>query len=353
MSAIIQNFIIHQLFVDAEKLKARTRDDIFEVNADLELFAQQLNHTFNNKPVRGIASFADSDSPSVEESDEGEDAPIRVAGASFETVLNQYLAGDTSFLNFSVAVCERLINTLVAQGTVETGFVVISQYQFLATDYLLIAVLDTKEHVEITPQLNLNVSNHLDLAKMQLAARIDLTMLQTQPEANRYISFVKGRAGRKIADFFLTFLSCEEQLDVKKQNKMLLEQVEDYMDSEQLQPEEKVETRAKLVDYYKEKVDSGEEISIQEVTQTLNFDDKKQDFSAFNQQTESPVEDNFQPDRAAIKSLSKFAGQGGGISLSFDRKLLGERVMYQKDADTLIIKGLPPNLKDQLLKWRD
>ncbi|XOV77745.1 MAG: nucleoid-associated protein YejK [Aestuariibacter sp.] len=337
MSAIIQNFIIHQLYIEGEKLKARTRNDIFEVNADLELFAQQLNHTFNNKPVRGIAGFSE---PEEETS-------------SFSDSLQQYLNGDDSFLSFSVSVCERLINTLIEQGSVETGFVVVSQYQFLATDYLLIAVLDTKEHVEITPQLNINVANHLDLAKMQLAARIDLTMLQTQADNQRYISFVKGRAGRKIADFFLTFLGCEEQLDVKQQNKMLLEQVEQYMDSEQLQPEEKTETRSKLVDYYKEKVDSGEEINISEVTQTLSFDDQKQDFSAFNQQTESPVEDSFQADRAAIKSLSKFSGQGGGLSLSFDRKLLGERVSYQADSDTLIIRGLPPNLKDQLSKWKD
>ena len=32
---------------------------------------------------------------------------------------------------------------------------------------------------------------------MQLAARVDLTAWDTQPEDNRYVSFIKGRAGRK------------------------------------------------------------------------------------------------------------------------------------------------------------
>jgi nucleoid-associated protein len=48
--------------------------------------------------------------------------------------------------------------------------------------------------------------------------------------------------------------------------------------------------------------------------------------------------------------LAKFSGQGGGLSLSFDRKLYGDRIQYDAHTDTLVIKGIPPNLKDQLLK---
>ena len=36
--------------------------------------------------------------------------------------------------------------------------------------------------------------------------------------------------------------------------------------------------------------------------------------------------------------------------MSFDAKLLGDRVHYDPSTDTLTIKGVPPNLKDQLLK---
>ena len=85
---------------------------------------------------------------------------------------------------------------------VETGFLVFCQYEFLATEYLMVALLNTKQHVHVDNQLELSISEHLDLAKMQLAARIDLTDWRVQPENNRYVSFIKGRMGRKVSDFF-------------------------------------------------------------------------------------------------------------------------------------------------------
>ncbi|MFT5282799.1 MAG: nucleoid-associated protein, partial [Yoonia sp.] len=48
--------------------------------------------------------------------------------------------------------------------------------------------------------------------------------------------------------------------------------------------------------------------------------------------------------------LNKYSGAGGGISVSFERKLLGQRIHYDIQTDTLTISGLPPNLKDQLTK---
>ncbi len=336
MSILVKNFIVHQLTVADNTLSINTRDDIFDVNQDVELFVQQLNQTFNNKPVKGIGAFDNADD-----------------SQEFADALQGFLSSAIPFQEFSVQVCKRLVTALTDLGTVETGFVILVQFQFLATEYFMVVVLDTKEHVSIDGQLQLRVDSHLDLAKMQLAARVDLTMLQTQPETNRYISFIKGRAGRKISDFFLNFLGCEEQVDIKQQNKQLVETVEQYLESEQLQPEEKQANREKLIDYYKEQVDSGDEIKVQDVAQTLAMHDQKQDFSSFNQSMEQPLEDSFQPDKAAIKTLSKFTGQGGGVSVSFERKLLGDRVVYDANTDTLVIKGLPPNLKDQLQKWRD
>ena len=74
------------------------------------------------------------------------------------------------------------------------------------------------------------------------------------------------------------------------------------------------------------------------------------DFAEFNQALENPLETSFQADRSALKTLAKFSGQGGGISISFDRILYGDRIEYNQETDTLVIKGIPPNLKDQLIR---
>lgn len=336
MSAIINHFVVHQLVNDGEKLSIKARNDLFDVGADIELFIQQLSQSYNNKPVKGIGGFV----PDEEQQD-------------FKQILAELIAGELSFLPFSVQLCERLVNAMVETGTPEAGFVVVTQYQYLATDYLMVALLDTKEHVAINPDLNLSVSTHLDLAKMQLAARIDLSQYQSTPDLNRYISFIKGRAGRKISDFFLTFLGCAEEVDIKQQNKLLLEKVEQFMETEQFAPEEKQQKRQELATYYKEQIDSGDDIVVEEVAKTLSMADQSQDFHAFTQQSEEQLESTFQGDKSSIKTLNKFTGQGGGISISFERKMLGDRVAYHPESDTLVIKGVPPNLKDQLNKWKD
>ena len=45
-----------------------------------------------------------------------------------------------------------------------------------------------------------------------------------------------------------------------------------------------------------------------------------------------------------------FDAAGGGLTLSFEQKLLNSRVFYDPQTDTLTIRGVPPNLKDQLLR---
>ena len=54
--------------------------------------------------------------------------------------------------------------------------------------------------------------------------------------------------------------------------------------------------------------------------------------------------------RSALKTLTKFSGSGKGVTLSFDADLLNNRIEWDPLTDTLTIKGIPRNLKDQLQK---
>lgn len=346
MSAVIHNFVVHQFAInDQQGLTLVPKSSCFDVTPDIEELAHQINHAFNNKPGKGVGRFVSAESNSGEAESE---LNIEQA-AQFKQMLQSVLTEPDSFVDFSVKSCELLKKSMIEMGTLETGFVVFSHYEFLATQYLMITLLNTKEHVEINRALELTRSDHLDLAKMQLAVRIDLTQLDTMPEQNRYISFIKGRMGRKVSDFFMHFIGCEELVDIKQQNKQLLSNVDDYLASEQLDPVEKNQRRDVVADYYKEKLEQGEDIQIRELAEKLPSDNER-DFYQFNQQAETPLEENFQADRGALKTLAKFSGQGGGVSISFDRKLYGDRVSYDAGSDTLMIRGIPPNLKDQLLK---
>ena len=155
----------------------------------------------------------------------------------------------------------------------ETGYLVFCHYQYVATDYMLIAMINIKEHYSMTSELDLAASRHLDISRMQLAARIDLTAWDTQADDNRYISFIKGRAGRKVADFFLDFLGCEEGIDPKQQSQVMLNAVEDYLSEQEFDKSEKDELRKQVFDYCNDCVTTGEEANVSELSATLTKGD--------------------------------------------------------------------------------
>jgi len=345
MSALIHHFVVHRLVVNQDdKIEAIPRDNCLDVTPEIELLAHQINHSFNAKPGKGVGHFVSQH----EEGDENND---------FSESLKHYFAhkkaeGDVveaAFHQFSLSATQRLVKTLIDTGTVETGFLIFCQYEFLATQYLMISLLNTRSHVEITNSLDLSAREHLDLARMQLAVRIDLTQWEIQPEQQRYVSFIKGRMGRKVSDFFMQFVGCEELVDVKQQNKQLISSVDAYLASESLDPQEQHQHREDVKTYFKEQIDAGESLSVEELARRLPVNDETSNsFSSFTQSLEVPLEKEIQPDPAALKQLAKFTGQGGGVSVSFERKLMGERVFYDPATDTLTIRGIPPNLKDQL-----
>jgi nucleoid-associated protein len=353
VSALIHHFVVHQLAVnEQQELKLFPRNSCFEISPAIEDLAQQINHAFNTKPGKGVGGFIEASSPNAENENENEneDGSVSTASGEFKTILSEMLSEQGDFVEFSITAAELLKKSLIEMASIETGFVIFSHYQFLATDYLMIAIINTKQHVEINRDLELTSSDHLDLAKMQLAVRIDLTQLAVTPELQRYVSFIKGKMGRKVSDFFMHFIGCEELVDIKQQNKQLLSSVDAFLASEQLDPSEKHQSRQIVSDYYKEKLEHGEDIQIKELANKLPKEDESQDFYHFVKNSEQAVEEHFQADRSALKTLAKFSGQGGGISLSFERKLLGDRVSYDPGSDTLMIRGIPPNLRDQLTK---
>jgi nucleoid-associated protein len=334
MSALIHQFVVHRLsLADDGKLHFIPRSTCFDASKEIEALAQQLHSTFNSKPGKGVGGFAEN------------------SESEFSAQLNQSLQNELDFHEFSVKSGEFLLQTLVTEEMVETGFLIYSQYEYLATQYLMIALIDTKQHVAVNQNMDLDYSDHLDFSKMQLAVRIDVTQWQVTPEQYRYISFLKGRMGRKVSDFFMRFIGCEEQVDVKQQNKQLMQNVDEYLSQEQCDPYEKNQHRGSVAAYFKEQIDSGEDVTVDEIAKYLpQNEDEGQSFSDFNSQQEAPLEASFQPDRAVIKTMAKFSGAGGGVTLNFDRQLLGERVLYDPNTDTLTIRGVPPNLKDQLLR---
>jgi nucleoid-associated protein len=343
MPVSVHNFVIHGLDYAASSVPQSQlvpKQQLMPVSADIEAFVLQLHHTFVSKPAKGAGHFIESVDTSTQKG----------SVQSFALLLSQYLSQEREFLSFSVVAGQLLCKALEDHAASEKGFVIFSDYDHLATRYLMVALINSKEHVEVTQDLELSRRAHLDLARMQLAVRLDITQWQTDPSLGNYISFIKGRMGRKVSDFFMQFIGGEETLDVRQQNQQLVKSVDEYLAAEQLDPQEKHAGRDRVAEYCQSRKEEGEPIELRALSEQLPESEVFTNFAEFNQQAENPLAESFDADSGALRTLSRFSGQGGGVSISFDRKLLGERIEYDASQDRLVINGIPANLKDQLIR---
>ncbi|MBH8846497.1 nucleoid-associated protein, partial [Pseudomonas aeruginosa] len=53
-------------------------------------------------------------------------------------------------------------------------------------------------------------------------------------------------------------------------------------------------------------------------------------------------------DKRTLTQFRRFTGRAEGLSISFEAHLLGSRIEYDEERDTLQISSLPTQLRDQL-----
>ncbi|OOF49992.1 nucleoid-associated protein YejK [Rodentibacter genomosp. 1] len=332
MSITVNQIVLHQLVkqIDDEnpKMESILRDELLTVTPEAEQMMLQLHQGYQNK-AKAFGIFQEN--------------------SVFAQHLNRLLEQEIEFLGFSQYATKLLADELSKYNFADSGTLILCQYNFLATDYLFIALLDSRHSMLVDEHLDIRRTEYLDITQFDIAARVNLTDLQVNANSNRYLTFIKGRVGRKISDFFMDFLGAEEGLNPQLQNQCLLQAVSDYCQQGELNNIQTQAIKKQVFEYCKGQLAGGEEIELTELSAnlpTLN----EQSFISFAETQDYGLEENIPPVRSTLKSLTKFSGSGKGVTLSFDADLLNTRVHWDPMADELTIKGLPPNLKDQLQK---
>ncbi len=72
----------------------------------------------------------------------------------------------------------------------------------------------------------------LDLGQLHLAARINISEWRNNKQSMQYISFIKGKGGRKLSDYFRDFIGCQEGVDSPGETRTLLKAFSDFVESE-------------------------------------------------------------------------------------------------------------------------
>lgn len=332
MSITVNQIVLHQLVKHAENetttMESVLRDELLTITPEVEQMMLQLHQGYQNKG-KAFGVFQDN--------------------SIFAQDLNRLLENEINFLNFSQQSTKLLAQELGKYNFADSGTLILCQYNFLATDYLFIALLDSRISMLVDENLEIHRTEYLDITQFDIAARINLTDLQVNANSNRYLTFIKGRVGRKISDFFMDFLGAEEGLNPQVQNQCLLQAVSDYCEQGELNKEQTQAVKKQVFEYCKGQLASGDEIALTELSANLPTLNERP-FVTFTEEQDYGLEETIPPLRSALKTLTKFSGSGKGVTLSFDADLLNNRIEWDPLTDTLTIKGIPPNLKDQLQK---
>lgn len=327
MSVQIEKVILHKLIRKSDtEIELQLRDSMLSNQQAVVNLIEDINRIYNNKSK----AYGLFNSESL-----------------FEQSLKELRLGNQDFLHFSQESTKQLRNELAKYPFAEGGTVVFCHYRYLAVEYLIIAVLNSCSSMLVNEDLDISETQYLDIDHADIIARIDITEWETQADSKRYLTFLKGRVGRKVSDFFMDYLGASEGLDAKAQNKTLVKAVDDYCQEMQFDKQDKNAARENVYNYCQGQLQAGEEIDLKNLASELPVSDDN-NFMQFVKNSDYDLEDTFPVDRSALRQLKKFSGSGGGLTLSFDSDLLGERIKWDPQTDSLVIKGIPPNLRDQL-----
>ena len=296
----------------------------------MENLMADLNESYNAKPNKAWGLF------------HGESGAYPLSGW-----LNEFLVGSMDFVEFSRHAVEQLAHLMEESNLSTGGHVLFCHYQQGMTDYLSIALLHHSEGVAVTEALEVTPSRHLDLSKLHMAARINISEWQNNKMSKQYISFIRGKSGKKVSDYFCDFIGCTEGVDGPSETRTLLKAFSDFVESEDLPEEQAREKTDVLVDYATSQAKIGEPMALDALSELMD-DQAPRAFYDYIRNKDYGLSPEFPADKRTLNQFRRFTGRAEGLSISFEAHLLGSKVEYDGERDELTIRGLPTQLHDQL-----
>lgn len=270
---------------------------------------------------------------------------------TFAVLLAGYLDGDSDFVEFSRSLAERLL-TLVDAHLSTSGHLLCVDYRQGETHYLGLALLHQRDGFGIDASLQVVPSTQLNLARMSLGLRINLTQWRTGASSRHYLSWTHDRGGKKLSEELAGLLGATEGIDATGETRTLLKAFSDFVEQEDIAEEQSREKTEVLMDYANEQASRGEPITLEELSELLDEQQPKA-FYDHIRNADYGLSPEIPPDRRTLRQFRRFAGRAGGMSISFDSHLLGSSIEYDESQDRLIIKQVPKQLKEQLKQRKE
>jgi nucleoid-associated protein len=327
----IRHSIIHQIDKKPDGTPAvlHVSDTELVESQSTENLLNDFNEAYNSKQGKGWGFFhAES------------------GAHPFSGWLRAYVDGG-DFIEFSRAAVEHLTKLMEESNLSVGGHVLFAHYQQGMTDYLVIALLQHSEGITVGADLSVTPSKHLDFGNINLAARINISEWRSNPKSRQYISYLKRSKGRKATDYFRDFIGCQEGVDGPGETRTLLKAFSDFVTAEDMHEDSAREKTQTLVSYSMAQAKIGEPITLDELSELID-EERPKAFFDFIRNKDYGLSPEIPADKRTLNQFRRFTGRAEGLSISFEQHLLGSKIEFDKEAGTLMLRGLPTQLVDQL-----
>lgn len=188
---LVHNCIIHHVDKTGESASGQLflRDSVLPESKVISQLIEQLHDSFDDTAPRA-RGFFNSDEDTY---------PL-------SRWLQEYVDGDVDFAGFSQASALRLATLIPKSDAFSGGHVLFAHCSQGITEYLYIAVLQLHSGFAVTQELKLLPSLQLDLNRLRMTVRINLSQWEIDGESAPYISLIDGQSQVPFAEF----IGCNE-----------------------------------------------------------------------------------------------------------------------------------------------
>lgn len=300
------------------------------VSGAIENLLHDVNDTYNAKTGKGWGFFRPE------------------SGAyPFSGWLAKAMTDNMAFIDFTRNAAEHLTKLMEESNLSVGGHVLFALYTQGMTDYLAVAILQQVDTVAVTHDLTVAPSRQLDARTLHFAARINLSEWKSNPASRQYVSFIKPKGGRKATAYFRDFIGAQEGIDAPGETRTLLKAFADFVKDRDLADDTASEKSSELVAYAQAQDKIGAPVSLVELSALLD-EEKPTTFADFIKAGDYGIAESFAPDKRTLTQYRRFTGRAEGMSISFEAHLLGRKIEFDQEAVTLMIKGVPTQLANQL-----
>lgn len=332
----IDNSIVHQIHKkpDGQPASLTLREAELASSEALEQLLAGLIEAYNSKPNKAWGYFHEE------------------SGAyPFSGWLQQLLDDDIDFVRFTTQATEHLKTLMEGSNLALGGHVLFIRYRQGMTPFLVIALLHHTEGVTVTDDLNVAAARHLDLSSLNMAARINLAEWKQNANSKQYISFIRGRSGKRVSDYFRDFIGCVEGANPEEETTTLLQAFQDYVGEADIEPASIKDKTKAMSGYVSSQARQGEQVALEELSGVID-EEQPRAFYDYIRNKDYGLSPEIPPDKRTLNNFMRFYGKADGLSISFEAHLLGERVEYDEQDDSLVIRHPPKGLIQQLQKKR-